>query len=375
MKKIMVFYASYGGGHFSAAKSIKSFLDENYKDLEVELVDCMKYVNKIFNKVSTRAYTEMARKAPKLWGKVYYRSKKGFIAGLSKGSNKLMSFKLLKLINEFNPDIIVSTHPFGSQMVSHLKRKGKTNCKLATILTDFEFHEQWLVGHKHTELFFVSNDDMKSTLVNNGVDQNKIHVTGIPFSNRFLENFNKLEIFKMFDLDPNKKVILFFGGGEYGFGKEKTIHFLRSLILSARDYQIIAIAGKNEKMKLAFEEVVEQIQCTNRVKVLPFTDKVPELMHISSVVVSKPGGLTTTESLVSGLPMIIINPLPGQEEENALFLEKYNVGIRIRSYDSPEVKLTEIFNNPTRIENMRESTKTLAKPNSTKEICDCIVNL
>ena len=255
-------------------------------------------------------------------------------------------------------------------MVSYLKKKGKLNCKLATVLTDFEFHEQWIVGHNFTDLFFVSNDDMKQSLLNKGVQESKIYVTGIPFSNKFLQEFDKDEIFNMFNLDKNKEVILFFGGGEFGLGKDKTINFLRSLISSAKNYQIIAIAGKNEKMKLAFEEVVEQMQCVNRVKVLPFTDKVPELMHISSLVVSKPGGLTTTESLVSNLPMIIINPLPGQEEENALFLEKHNVGIWIRSDDNPEVKLTEFFSNPDLINTMKESTKVLSKPNSTRNICE-----
>ena len=88
MQKILVFYASYGGGHFSAAKSIKSHLEENYKDVNVELVDCMKYINKVVDKLSTGAYREMAKKAPKLWGKVYLHSKKGVLAGISKESNK-----------------------------------------------------------------------------------------------------------------------------------------------------------------------------------------------------------------------------------------------------------------------------------------------
>ena len=111
----------------------------------------------------------------------------------------------------------------------------------------------------------------------------------------------------------------------------------------------------------------------SRVRVLPFTDKVPELMSIANVVVIKPGGLTTTESLVSGLPIIVINPLPGQEEENALFLEKSKVGIWIRKDDNPEVVLSQIFNSPDKLEEMRKNIKLLAKPNSTKQICEIIV--
>lgn len=158
-------------------------------------------------------------------------------------------------------------------------------------------------------------------------------------------------------------------------GKDKTVQILKDLISVANDFQIVAIAGKNEKMKLAFEEVLSDMNVENRVRVLPFTDKVPELMSISSVVITKPGGLTTTESLVSNLPIIVINPLPGQEEENALFLEKNNVGVWIRKDDNPEVILSQIFNSPNKLAEMKEHTKLLAKPNSTKQICDTLVNI
>ena len=158
-------------------------------------------------------------------------------------------------------------------------------------------------------------------------------------------------------------------------GKDKTVQILKDLISVANDFQIVAIAGKNEKMKLAFEEVLSDMNVENRVRVLPFTDKVPELMSISSVVITKPGGLTTTESLVSNLPIIVINPLPGQEEENALFLEQNNVGVWIRKDDNPEVILSQIFNSPNKLAEMKEHTKLLAKPNSTKQICDTLVNI
>lgn len=115
MKKILIFYASYGGGHLSAAKSINNYLNENYPDIKTELVDCMKYINIILEKLTTSAYKEMAKKAPKLWKEVYYHSQKGLLSEISKGSNKLMAKKLAKLINELNPDFILSTHPFSSQ--------------------------------------------------------------------------------------------------------------------------------------------------------------------------------------------------------------------------------------------------------------------
>ena len=145
MKKIMIFYAAYGGGHLSAARSIKENIEANYIDVEVKLVDCMEYVNKVINKVTTKAYSEMAKKVPWAWGRIYTDSQKGPLAHISSRSNKILAIKLLKLLREKQPDLIISTHPFGSQMCSYLKRKGKFTAEIATIMTDFSPHDQWLV--------------------------------------------------------------------------------------------------------------------------------------------------------------------------------------------------------------------------------------
>ena len=186
MKKILIFYASYGGGHLSAAKSIKQYIDENYTDVQTEIIDCVKYINKALDKVTTAAYREMAKKAPWAWEKVYYKSQNGLLSKVSTSSNKIMAVKIAKLFREFNPDIVISTHPFGSQMTSYLKQKGKTNCLLATIMTDFAPHEQWLIGNKFVDFYFVSNSSMRDKMVQESIDENKIFVTGIPISNRFL---------------------------------------------------------------------------------------------------------------------------------------------------------------------------------------------
>ena len=373
MKKVLIFYASYGGGHLSAAKSIKQYIEEHYLDTEVQMVDCMKYINKTVEKLTTGAYREMAKKAPKLWGKVYSGSEKGVLGEISKDSNKLMASKLNKLLQEMKPDFVISTHPFSSQMTAYLKKKGKINCILATVMTDFAMHEQWLIGHEYTEFFFVSNESMKEDIVKYGVASEKIHVTGIPMSSRFFEHFDHDEVCKLMELDTKRKVILFFGGGEFGLGKEETVQVLRSLIQNVPNYQIVAISGKNEKMKEEFEKLVADIQATNRVKILGFTDKVPELMSISSVVVTKPGGLTTTESLASGLPLIIINPIPGQEEENAEFLERNGAGIWIRKEDNPDEVIPKLFADEERLSKMRENVKLLARKNSTEEICKIVL--
>lgn len=373
MKKILIFYASYGGGHLSAANSIKECLETNYTNIQIEVIDCIRYINRMLNKVTTGAYNEMAKDIPNLWGKVYAGSQKGLLSSVSKETNKLMARKLFKLIIEYKPDLIISTHPFSTQMVSYLKRKGYLNCELATILTDFSMHTQWLVGHEYGNYFFIANDKMREQLINYGVKENKIYVTGIPLSSKFKRKIDNKETFKLFNLNPEKKTILFFGGGEFGLGKERTVQILDSLIRSIPEYQIVAISGKNEKMKKKFEEVVKYENAEERVRVLEFTDKVPELMRISTMVVTKPGGLTTSESLASGLPMLVISPIPGQEEENAQFLEEKGVGIWIKKDQNPDEIIKNLFNDEDKINQMREKVKKLAKKDSTENICKILL--
>lgn len=373
MKKILIFYGSYGGGHLSAAKAIKQELESNYTDIEVKMVDCIEYINKYVNKLTTEAYKELAKKAPVLWKYVYKDSQKGPLATISTTSNKLMSHKLNVLLQEFKPDLIISTHPFGTQMCGILRKKDKINCKIATVLTDFHIHAQWLVFNEYIDDFFVSNEQMKLDMIKCSIPEEKIHVTGIPVSKRFLEDFDKTAICKSFGLDPEKETVLFFAGGEFGLGRNTTFMTLKALERLFSKIQVVAISGKNPKMKKKFEELVATTGSEDRIKILEFTDKVPELMSISSIVVTKAGGLTITESLTSHLPIIIINPIPGQEEENAEFLEKKGVGIWLKKNDKIEEELYKILNDPEKLQHMKINARLLAKKNSTRDICETLL--
>ena len=373
--KVLIFYASYGGGHLNAAKSIEYCIKSNYKNIDVEMIDCMKYVNKTIEKVTTAAYREMAKKMPWAWGRIYSDSQKGPLAHISTRSNKIMAIKLLKLLREKKPDLIISTHPFGSQMCSYLKRKNKINSKIATIMTDFAPHDQWLVGHEFTDYYFVAHNKMKNYLISKGISESKIFVTGIPISEAFKENYNKKEIFNKYNLDENKFTILFFGGGEFGLGKTRTVQIFENFVKETinNNIQIIAISGKNPKMKEAFENIVTENNALNNVKIIEFSNEIPKLMYISNLVVTKPGGLTTSESLASNLPMVIINPIPGQEEENAEFLENTGIAVWIKKTNNSKEIIENLLNDKEKLAQMKENTKILAKQNSTQDICDILL--
>ena len=372
--KVLIFYAKYGGGHLSAARSIESCINENYKNIDVELIDFMEYASKEFNRITTKAYSEMAKKAPKTWGHLYWESQKGPLAHISTTSNKILSIKLKKLITEKKPDLVISTHPFSNQICGFLKKHNKINCKIATIITDFASHDQWLVYSNYIDYIFVACNEMEQELFEKGLEKNKIFVTGIPISSKFSVNYDKKNILKDFNLNPNKKVILFFGGGEFGLGKNFTLQVFQAFVKYSNNIQIIAISGKNQKLKTAFQNIVLENHSEENVQIFEYTNKVPELMSISSLVVTKPGGLTSSESLASGLPIVIINPIPGQEEQNAEYLEKNNSAIWIKKDDDINSIVNNLLSDSKKLNEMKKNAKLIAKPNSTYNICKILFN-
>ncbi len=360
-------------GHLSAARSIENYIQNNHSEIEVKLVDCIEYINKYLNKILAESYNEAAKKAPWAWKRAYHSSNHGLTSKAVTTSNKLFSIKLNKLLQDFEPDLIISTHPFGTQMCGILKKKGKINCPLATILTDFHIHGQWLVFNEYCDYFFVSNNQMKNDMMEYGISEDKIYVSGIPVSEKFQQSFNREEICAEFNLDPDKQTILFFAGGEFGLGNKTTIMVLKALIRLFSKTQVVAISGKNPKIKAKFDDLVKNTDSEERIKVLEYTNKVPELMSIALFVITKPGGLTSTESLTSHLPMVIVNPIPGQEEENAEFLVEKGVAIWIKKNDNVARALKMLYRDTQKLPLMKENTITLAKPHSTKTICDILL--
>lgn len=374
MKRILILYAKYGGGHLSAANSISSYIEEHYLfSTDVKCIDCVEYVSPFLSNVTTGAYKRMVKKTPKLWKKVYYGSTKGPLEKISNFANKSMAAKLHNLFKQFLPDLVISTHPFASQMTSYLKQYKNVECELATIMTDFAPHDQWLVGKDFCNYFFVSNDVMKQTLIDKyNIPADKVYSTGIPLADKFSFSFNDDKTLEQYSLKKDKKMILFFGGGEFGLGQKRTIEALRSLTKHLDKYQIVAISGRNKKMNDEFLRLSNKLQ-NEDLHVLKYTKDVPALMHIASLVVTKPGGLTSSESLASHLPILITNPIPGQEEENAEFLENSGAAVWIKREDDIDSVIDTVLNDENKLEIMKQNSIKIAKPNSTKDICHILL--
>ncbi len=370
MNKIMILYASIGGGHFKAAEAIKNYICEYYPNYKIEMIDALKYTNKVVDKIVINSYVNMARYSPKIWGEIYKLSEKQYsVANFSNMVQKLLSKKLFKLFKDEQPEVVISTHPFITEMVASLKKNGKTNTKLCVVMTDYASHKFWEIKQEYVNMYFVANQEMKHSLKNNGINEEKIFVTGIPVGPAFLKDYSTQEIYEDFGLSPDKNTVLIFGGGQYGMSNINKI--FQSLLAVNDDFQIVAIAGKSKKNQKSFQKLAENT--SKKVTILPYTNKVPELMHIANFVISKPGGLTTTEILTCHVPFIIINPIPGQEEENANFLTNNGAAIRLYDINKSTALMEQFFHDDFHIEQMKKMQAHIAKPNSTKDIVEIIL--
>ncbi len=373
--KVLLLYAKVGNGHLKAAESIKAALEDIDENIEIEYEDGLEYSSALTNKLIIKGYASLARSMPKLYGTIYTRSDKqdlNTVGELNKMVNKALTIRLKKMLRLRKPDIIISTHPFVSHMCAYLKRKGKTNAKIISVLTDYGIHNMWLEENKYIDKFMVATSEMKCDSVREyGVHESKIVVTGIPVSPKFSQTYNKQAILEELNLVEGKTTLLFFAGGGLGLGKSEGI--FEELISSAYDFQLIAVTGKNEKQKKRFEKIAND--SNKNVTVLGYTNKVPELMSVSDFVITKPGGLTSTECLAMKKPMIIINPIPGQEEQNSIYFT--NNGTALRTYKNEPIEhvLDIAVNNKKRVEQMIEMCGIIGKPNSSKTIAEETIKL
>lgn len=373
--KVLLLYAKVGNGHLKAAESIKAALEAMDENIKIDYEDGLEYSSALTNKLIVKGYSSLARSLPKFYGTIYTRSDKqdlNTVGEINKMVNKALTIRLKKMLRQKNPDVIISTHPFVSHMCAYLKRKGKTKAKIISVMTDYGIHNMWLEENENIDKFMVATSEMKGDCVREyNVPESKIVVTGIPVSTRFQETFDKEAILKELGLDLDKTTLLFFAGGGLGLGKSEGI--FEELVNSNYDFQLIAITGKNEKQKKRFEKIAKKTD--KSIAVLGYTNKVPELMSVSGFVITKPGGLTSTECLAMKKPMIIINPIPGQEEQNSIYFTNNGTALRTYKHEPIEHVLDIAVNNKKRVEQMIEMCALIGKPNSSNDIAKEVIKL
>ncbi|MGE5327959.1 MAG: MGDG synthase family glycosyltransferase [Deltaproteobacteria bacterium] len=358
---ILFLSVSAGGGHMKAAEALKSYVEESYPGSKTLLLDTLKYINPIINKLVIGGYLSTVQITPKLYGILYDLAETGEnISEVSQIMNRIISYKIKRLIRQFVPDIIVCTHPFTSQMVAKLKKEANIHPKIVTILTDFIPHPFWL--HEGVDAYIVAHPAMKYEMISKGIKEETIFPFGIPISKKFLEPLNKTEVRNNLGL-ANKPTTLIMGGS-LGFGDIKEV--FTGLAESHRDLQLIVVAGQNKELYKKIRKYSNRVDKV--IKVYGYTDKIPELMSASDLLISKPGGMTVSEALVKKLPMILISPIPGQEEKNARYLLNGGAAARLYPKQNVEEVLYQVLDMPARYNHMKEMCGYLAHPNSCQHI-------
>jgi len=370
LRKVLLLSASAGAGHVRAAEAIeKAFKQRKDSDgVEVHHFDVLNYTNKLFRHLYSKAYIDLVNKMPEVPGWVYDKLDKPWKNERRRlALDKLNTRPFVKLLREYQPDLIVCTHFLPAEIVSWLKAKERLASRQVIIVTDFDVHAMWLVHHY--ERYFVALDEARVYLEVLGIPAEKITVSGIPIDPVFAIKKDKQEMRAKHGLAPDRTTILLSAGG---FGVGSVDALVQSLLPLQQRAQIVAICGRNEELKERLTKLAARIKPDASVLLKPFgyTKEMDELMTASDLVLGKPGGLTTSEALAKGLVFVIVNPIPGQEERNSDHLLEGAAAIRCNNLPTLSYKLDRLLGDPQRFKSMQANARRMGHPNAAREIVD-----
>ena len=371
-KKVLVMYARYGSGHTKIAEYVAKYIEENNKNVEIMLLDMTEFGNRL-GRIGVKVMDFVAKHRPEFIFDTCYEIMDHRLSVLGHNKFSKQSYdnqKLRDVISAFNPDITISTHFYCSSIINYYNDLKLINSKLLTIITDYRTHECWTRNYKKETGYIVGNEIVKEELIKRGVNPKKIYPFGLPLNLSQLSNLDKEnDIYKRYGIKGDRKVYLFFGGGSAGsmyyYDYFKT---LGKLNLNA---DIIFISGKNTKLENKCKKFVKSRNIKN-IKVLGYTNDVFNLLKISDLVISKPGGATVTECLEMKAPMILVPGVGGQEKYNARFVAKKKYGFKVRGLWKFKRILMQLETNPSIIDKMHSRMLKLDNNESVKKINNLI---
>ena len=391
-KKVLIMSASTGGGHNRAARAIKEELESrtiNDMSIECEIVDSLKLVNNTMDKVISRGYEKSAIYTPKAYGSVYRLSETNLASKNEFKGNpltSLMARKFKHLLNDSKPDLIIGTHPFPMIALSTLKKHNTLNSlslsetfsksskvdipPMISVLTDYTTHSTWI--QNEIDYYIVGHKYVKELLVYEGVNKDKVKDFGIPVEKSFMQHRDRKTVLNELGLECDKLTVLLMGGS---FGAGNIKETLEELLTVDRDFQILVITGRNEHLKDKLSKMLNSTVHDKNICLLGYTNKMNDILASIDVLISKPGGLTTTEALLSDVPMIVPYFIPGQEEENLDFLTNCGAALRTTKKYSLPVLLKVLIDDPSRLDMLKENIKSIKKFNSAINISDLVADI
>lgn len=362
--RVLIATITMGGGHLQAAAALKEAWLALRPDDVVEQVDMFDYISKFARKFYSEGYVKLIEHAPELYAMMFKKTddaewvKKAsnMRRKISHGTNK----GFVKKIQEFQPDVIISTHYQPAEVVGALREKSDgPHAYHASIVTDFEAHALWI--ESSVDLYCVAADETKASLAGRGVEADAIAVTGIPIGGRFAEKLNVKAIRKRFGLRDDLPTVLVLSGG---FGMGPVAEILSELDKVESDFQTMVVTGRNAELR---KEIAGQDR-KHPTDVLGFVTNMHELMAVSDIIVTKPGGLTTSEALALGKPLFIINPIPGQEMANSDFLLEHGAALKVNRTEDVSARINGLLGSE-KLKEMSAAAKGLGKPTAAKAMC------
>ena len=367
-KRVLLMYISQVSGHRQGAVAISKSIKSIDPDCEVLSINGFGYIYPVMEKIINTTYMGVIKRAPKIWEYLYDNPKVIKFSEKWKQSIHKSSHKKLKpLIDEFKPDVVVCTQAFPCGMVADYKITHQLPMTVIGVLTDYAPHLYWL--HEGVDYYVVPSQEASDRYVKEGIPEEQIKILGIPIRMKFAGHTGAANIAKKLGLDLNIPTILIMGGGQ-GLGPMKEA--VKSLVRLERALQLIVICGTNVKLVNWIKKT--QRRTSKKIIFYDYASNVDELMEVSTLIVSKPGGMTTSECLAKGLPMVIVDPIPGQEERNSQFLVRQGIAIRVDDKRHIAREIDVLLNNPKQLVAMKQAALKNGKPMAAESIAQLILN-
>ncbi|PKM77133.1 MAG: UDP-N-acetylglucosamine--LPS N-acetylglucosamine transferase [Firmicutes bacterium HGW-Firmicutes-15] len=348
--RVLIFSATFGAGHVRAAEALIESIRKINPSAEVKHLDCWAILSKNFNAILTDFYIGMIKRTPKIWGRLYYGTARiSSDSILQRFLNNTGHSKYLEYIHSFQPELIICTYPTVAGVIARLKVKKIVNIPLVVVITDYTVHNQWI--HSGVDLYIVGSTDIYNSFVSMGINAASIKVTGIPVSPKFECDLDRSQIMANLGLLPNLPTCLIMGGA-YGVLSELR-ELCKTLAGTLIPSQSIVVCGQDKHLYKSLDDVIDNAR--NPMVRYGYVRNVDELMSAADIVITKAGGLTVSEALTKRLPIIIYKPIPGQEQENAAFLERIGAGRTANTRTELERILLSLLEHPEKMESMRHA--------------------
>jgi processive 1,2-diacylglycerol beta-glucosyltransferase len=366
-KRVLIMSTSAGTGHVRAGEALTKVFEEHPEVSEVLHSDALRFTNKLFRDFYSKLYTRLVKDAPDFLGWWYKQSDEPWKTdGMRLMLDRLNTGPLVKFIRQFNPHITVCTHFMPAGIISHLIAKNLLDAHLSIVVTDLDFHAMWLSRVFHR--YFVAIEETKVHLEELGLPKERITVSGIPIDLEFVTPIDRVATRFHYGLHPTRPTLLL-SAGALGVGPtEFIVKRLRFLRCKA---QTIVLCGRNSETRDRVSEMVGENN--ENFKVFGYTGRMADLMKISDLFIGKPGGLTTAEALACGLPMVIVSPIPGQEERNSDHLLEDGVAVKCNEMTTIPYKIDSLLDDPLRLEQMRRRAFAMSRPEAAKTIVETLV--